>query len=220
LILAQTALETIPRELAQHPAVVADSKRRRKPPDEILLDRSVHHAAMSRLKEARSRGRPDIAYHVVLDVTCAPAYRCRSLKLYVHTRNDLVISLSEDVRPPKSYDRFRNLMEQLLVRRQVGEEKDLMTVKEMKLRDLIAEIKPGKVIGLSRLGNRADLHELVSGSMGKKPCFVVGGFPAGHFDDETTSLFHELCSIGGEGLEASLVVCRLVYEIEKSLGLG
>jgi rRNA small subunit pseudouridine methyltransferase Nep1 len=66
LVLAESALELVPSELRRHPAVLADAKRRRKKPGEILLDRSRHHPAMRDLPDASRRGRPDIVHQVLL----------------------------------------------------------------------------------------------------------------------------------------------------------
>jgi rRNA small subunit pseudouridine methyltransferase Nep1 len=219
LVLAETALEAIPEELRKHPAVKADAGRREKPAGEILLDRSFHHAAMLKLKDGESRGRPDIAYHVLLDVTSSPIYRARMLDLYVHTMGGMVLSFSKGLRPPRSYDRFRSLMEQLFVEGRVGGDADLITVEKGSLKEVLREAKPSAVVGLSKLGKRATLSGAVSSAHGTRPCFVVGGFPSGHFSEEIERMFDSMVSISPQGLDASLVVCRLVYEMEKALGL-
>ena len=219
LVLAEASLETIPEEIVRHPAVTADVARRGKPPTHILLDRSIHHAAMLRLKECESRGRPDIAYHVLLDVASSPLYREGRLDFFVHTRGDLALSFSRGLRPPRSYDRFRSLMEQLIQERRVGGEEDLMALEPASFKELIRRAKPSVVIGLSTLGKMESLPKLVSEARGSRPCFVVGGFPSGHFSKETEGTFDSLASIHQEGLDASMVACRLVYEMENSLGL-
>ncbi len=219
LVLAETALETIPEELKKHPAVKADVEKRGKPAGEILLDRSLHHAAMLKLKDGESRGRPDIAYHVLLDVTSSPIYRAGMLDLYMHTRGDLVLSFSKGLRPPRSYDRFRSLMEQLLKEGRVGGEADLITAGKGSFKEVFREARPSAVVGLSKLGKRMTLPDAVSSARGARPCFVVGGFPSGHFSEEIERTFDSLVSISPQGLDASLVVCRLVYEMERALGL-
>ena len=218
LIMAETALETIPEEIARHPAVAADVARRGKPAREILLDRSVHHAAMLRLKDGESRGRPDIAYHVLLDVTSSPLYRAGKLDLYIHTRGDLLLGFSKGLRPPRSYDRFRSLIEQLLKEGVVGKE-ELITVERASFREVIRKVRPSDVIGLSKLGKRKTIPEVVSEARGDRPCFVVGGFPSGHFGEGVGRAFDSLASMSVQGLDASLVACRLVYEIERALGV-
>jgi len=219
LVLAETARETIPEELGKQPAVRADVEKRGKPAGEILLDRSLHHAAMLKLKDGEFRGRPDIAYHVILDVTSSPIYRAGKLDLYVHTRNDITLSFSKGLRPPRSYDRFRGLMEQLLKEGKVGGKEDLITAERGSFKEIINKAKPSSIVGLSKLGKRRTLPELLAEAGGARPCLVVGGFPAGHFSEEIERSLDSLVSISVQGLDASLVVCRLVYEMEKSVGV-
>jgi rRNA small subunit pseudouridine methyltransferase Nep1 len=219
LVLAETSLETVPKEISKHQAVLADVGRRGKPAEEILLDRSLHHAAMLQLKDGGSRGRPDIPYHVLLDVTSSPLYRAGRLSFFMHTRGDLLLSFSKGLRPPRSYDRFRGLTEQLLKEGKVGQEEGLITVEDAAFKDVIRRIRPSVVIGLSRLGKRSSITQAVTEARGERPCFVVGGFPLGHFSDEVERTFDTLVSISTQGLDASMVACRLVYEIEKAQGV-
>jgi len=61
LVLVEAALETVPLGILGHPSVRRNAKRRKKRTVETLLNRSLHHHAMERLKENLRRGRPDIA---------------------------------------------------------------------------------------------------------------------------------------------------------------
>ena len=45
LLLADSELEMVPRELWSHPAVVQNAKKRGKKPSQVLLDASLHHSA-------------------------------------------------------------------------------------------------------------------------------------------------------------------------------
>ena len=46
LIVAESALELVPKEIQQHNSVISHSKKLGKKPSEILLDNSWHFAAM------------------------------------------------------------------------------------------------------------------------------------------------------------------------------
>jgi rRNA small subunit pseudouridine methyltransferase Nep1 len=50
--------------------------------------------------------------------------------------------------------------------------------------------------------------------------FVVGGFPRGHFSEVTTKLLNLTYSISDVGLEAHVVIARVLYECEKLLEKG
>ncbi|HEY1247543.1 MAG TPA: ribosome biogenesis protein, partial [Nitrososphaera sp.] len=83
------------------------------------------------------------------------------------------------------------------------------------------KIRPRQVIGFSSIGAPSTLEKVVSDSLSLNslsPCaFVVGGFPREHFSKTTSDKFTGLFSISNMGLEAHVVVARLVYECEKIL---
>ena len=60
LILAESALEIVPKELQNHASVISYCKRNEKKPSDILLDNSWHFSAMKGIKNEIKRGRPDI----------------------------------------------------------------------------------------------------------------------------------------------------------------
>ena len=115
LILAEAALETIPDSLWTHPAVKASVTRKNKPADQILLDTALHHHAMRSLPEHQKRGRPDITHVCLLLATASPLYRENMLNILIHTRNGQLIQVNPGLqwRPPKNYNRFCGLIEQL-----------------------------------------------------------------------------------------------------------
>ena len=213
--MAESALELVPSGILRSPAVASDSRRRGVDGSRILLDRSFHHSAMTKLGDSEKRGRPDLIHAVLLSVTGAPLYLDGSVKVFVHTNRDLVLELAEKTRIPKSYFRFRGLAEKLL-----SEMSDEGMVKAYQsgIKELVKKIGAGKVIGLSVQGRQTGLEELAETVVASKsPCVIVGGFPHGHFTRETLSVVDELVRVHERPLEANVVAARVVYEIEKSL---
>lgn len=222
LILAESSIETVPEEIANHPVILKHAKKREKRPMEMLLDRSYHHKAILRLENSAKRGRPDIVYHVLLDVASSPLYKNDKVKFYIHTINDYVIELGKGVRPPRAYHRFEGLFEKLFrvgeIRSQTGEL--LLKKSRMRFGELILSLKPDLIIGFSRIGKRKPLEDIVAESLDFKRCtFVIGGFPRGHFSETTVRFLDRLYSIHELGLDSSTVVCRLLYELEKAYGM-
>ncbi len=91
LIIAEAALETIPDEIVRHPSVANDARRTGNEPSTLLLDRSIHHAAMVRLDDQFKRGRPDLVHLTLLNATSTPLYQDGLAKVYIHTRKDVVL---------------------------------------------------------------------------------------------------------------------------------
>ncbi|MEM4363521.1 MAG: hypothetical protein QXT90_05715, partial [Candidatus Caldarchaeum sp.] len=83
LLLVEAAVETVPEEIQNHPAVLKDAGRRGKKPSQVLLDRSYHHWAMKTLKDGQKRGRPDIVHFSLLEALGSPLNMKGLLETYV-----------------------------------------------------------------------------------------------------------------------------------------
>lgn len=218
LVLAESALELVPRELWGHPAVVADARRRGKRPGELLLDRARHHPAMSQLIDASRRGRPDIVHQVLLAFQYSLLNRRGLGRVYVHTRDDHVISIRPETRVPKNYNNFVSLMEQLFSAGKVPPSGEpLMELSRKSLRGLLEELG-GRWVALHEAGERASLPGLGLSLLGS--VVVVGGFPRGDFANRwVLEKAAGVYRIGDEAMDALQVVCRAVVAAELAAGL-
>jgi len=212
LVLAESALELVPKEIRKQPAVVNDSKRRGVDASGILLDRSFHHSAMDRLKDSDKRGRPDLVHAALLSATGTPLYLRGMVKVFVHTHDDWVLEIEPKTRIPKNYLRFRGLMEKVLVEKP---RKGLVVVYPMRIKELTGRLSADLVVGLSVQGKTTTLRELARLLVAaKNPVVVVGGFPHGHFSEGTLTALDQLVRIHADPIEAHVVVSRLLYELE------
>src|SRR2546428_12058778 len=214
LVIAESALELVPDEIRRFPAVVNDGKRRERDPSKILLDRSLHHAAMLRLKEDYKRGRPDIVHMTLLSITGTPLYEEGSVKVYVHTRGDVVLEIAERTRLPKSYFRFRNLVEKHLSERSSNE---LIRVLELNIRELLRKIiKPDFVAGLSTQGKSETLEDLAETLVERiNPCVVIGGVSPRHFFSGTLPGPDGPAGVYSQDPHAPVVGSRAAFEVAK-----
>ncbi len=219
MVLAETGLEKIPSKFLNDirtekscAAIGRDAKK-------CLLDRSLHHWMLKAMPDGEKRGRPDIAYHILLDVTDSLLYKRGHLNFFIHTYDNNVIKIGKGVRPPRSYFRFEGLMIDLFERRKIeAGGKLLLEIEKMSLGELFGKIgKP--VFGLSSSGKRIKIDELAIKLARINGTFVIGGFPKGDFSDAAIKAFNELYSINPTSLEATNVTSRLIYELEKIRGM-
>jgi rRNA small subunit pseudouridine methyltransferase Nep1 len=221
LVIAETALETIPLEIFQHTSLkkIRDSGKK---PTQILLDRTFHHFAIlsSNLKQDYKRARPDILHIILLNVLATPLFKNNQLKVFVHTINNQVIKIGDNLRIPKSYSRYEGLILDLF-KNKIIKSKDGCLLLELNdnlsFSDLLNKyIKPDVIIGLSTNGIFKNF-EYVSKELFqfKNPCIVIGGFPKGHFSKDIESHLEKKYSISNLSLEAHIVISRLLYEFEK-----
>ena len=217
LVIAESALELVPKELQRHNSVLASAKRLGKKPSEILLDVSWHFAAMKGIKNEIKRGRPDLIHFCLLEACSIPLFFQNKLQVYVHTIDDMVISFDKSVRLPKSYHRFAGLIEKLYAVDNITEyEKNLLGIKKMSFEDLIKEINPTQVIGLSSNGVSSSYQQLAE-ETSNFTCLVVGGFAKGEFSDKIAKHFDKTISVDKNPLEAHIIISRILYEREKRI---
>ena len=142
------------------------------------------------------------------------------MRVYAHTAGDKIIAISDNLRIPKSYFRFEGLMVKLFNEGVVKSEEGvvLMEIAEGSFKSLIESIEPEKVVGLSTTGVKSNAEQVAQIITGADECaVVVGGFPKGHFAESTTRQLGPTYSINQSGLEAHVVIARVIYECEKLL---
>ena len=217
LVIAESALELVPLELQRHNSVIASARRFNKKPSEILLDISWHFAAMKGIKNEIKRGRPDLVHFSLLEACSIPLYFENKLNVFVHTIDDKVISVGQNVRLPKSYHRFIGLVEKLYATRKIKEsDNTLLEIKNMNFGNLIKEINPKQTIALSSKGIKSSYQKLAE-EISDNTCIVIGGFSKGQFSDNLRTFFDKEISVDKEPLEAHIIISRILYEYEKRI---
>ncbi|ACB39758.1 ribosome biogenesis protein [Pyrobaculum neutrophilum] len=218
LVLAESAIELVPREIWSHPAVASDARRRGKRPGEILLDRARHHPAMAGLEDGARRGRPDIVHQVLLVFQYSLLNRRGLGRVYIHTRGDYIIQVKPQTRIPKNYNNFVSLMEQLYALGRAPPHGDsLMELHRGSLAGLLEQLG-GRWVVLHERGARRRFAEL--GAALLNSVVVVGGFPHGDFSNRwVLEKAEAVYSVGDEPLDAAQAVCRAVAAAEASAGL-
>ena len=217
LILAESSLELVPKELRTHPSIISHAQKINKKPFEILLDNSWHFAAMKGINNEIKRGRPDLVHFSILEATTIPLFFENKIQIFIHTINDKVITINKNVRIPKSYHRFAGLFEKLFLERKIEiENQKLLSIKDQTFSELIDQINPSDIIGLSTNGKQ-NSFENISTNLKNNSCIVIGGFQKGHFSDSIENKFDSLFSIGNVSLESHVVVARILYEYEKTI---
>jgi rRNA small subunit pseudouridine methyltransferase Nep1 len=219
LIFTETALELVPQEILQHPSVKRNAKRRKRPGEETLLDRSLHHYAMDRLPNAEKRGRPDILHVCLLLALGSPLNRLGKLRVEANTVTGFSIEIDPSTRPPRDCFRFNSLMEQMLINGAVPTEGEpLMRLSRNRLSDQMRRIQPTKTIALSSHG-KSSSFEKVAEILAKEesPAVFIGAYPSGPMKSEVLGLADEVYSVYPESLEAWTVTSRIIYEFEKAI---
>lgn len=217
IVFAESALETVPRPLQRHKSVTLHARKLGKRPDEILLDNSWHFAAMKGIEDEIKRGRPDIVHFNLLEATTIPLYFANKVRVFVHTTDNKVITVGNNVNLPKSYHRFEGLIEKLYAEKKIESSvQTLLEIQNMTFPELMREIDPDRVIGLSKEGIASSFAD-VAKKIDDETCLVIGSFQKGHFDDSVKNRIDELYKIDENPLESHVVTSRILYEYEKTI---
>jgi len=233
IILAESAIEIIPRELRNNSLILDYLKKIGKSNNEVFLDKSYHYVAMreEKINNSWKRGRPDLVHICLLSILATPLYMKNLVNVYVHTIDNKTIFIGREVRLPKSYKRFEGLMIKLFQEKQIkGNElaykRDDYLLKinnNMTFDNLLDKIiRPEKVIGFSSTGILKNLKSIVNETIDiqdKHIAYIIGGFPNGEFSKNIRERFHMTYAITNDQLEAHVVISRLAYECENRISL-
>ncbi|HEC76995.1 MAG TPA: 16S rRNA methyltransferase [Thermoplasmatales archaeon] len=202
LILADSELERIPAEIKNHSCV----KKNRS----FILDASLHHSSMKKIKDWQRRGRPDIVHLFLLISQESILNKEGMLRTYVHTRNNEVIYTNPETRIIKNYNRFKGLIEQLFeIKKILYEENVLMEMKEEKLEELLSKLK-GKRILFTIKGNKKRIEDVIEEDV----VCIIGGFPFGDFITNVYDMADEKICIYDRMLPAWIVAMEAIVAYE------
>ena len=216
LVFIETELELIPSAISTHPQVIAYANKRGKPAQKLLLDSTYHHNAMRLVPDWKRRGRPDIIHRCLLFALDSYINQSGLLDIYIHTRNDMVISVNPLVRLPKHYQRFLGLIEQLFEKGTISSTSEPLLILQQQTLPQLLETLPKRTFLLSEKGKPTDLSSLFRGFVKEQMVIGIGCFPHGDFSKNHT-LFSEQLSIGACSFTASTATAKALFSYEEAM---
>ncbi|MEB3759937.1 MAG: 16S rRNA methyltransferase [Desulfurococcales archaeon] len=222
IIFLESSIELVPEDILGEPDVVRSAQRYGVDPGDMLLDKSLHYRAMSRLPFKWKRGRPDILHVALMTVLDSPLVEKGILDIYFHTVENRIFHVDPVTRIPKSYERFRGLMAQLLRVGHVppGADNPLIYELGISIDDLLDD--GSERILLWEDGKLVSVDELASFIVARSVWVGIGAFPKGDFSKRILSLFpkENRYSIGrGRQFTAWGTVSRVLCGVEQKYGL-
>lgn len=218
IILVESALERIDFLQRKKNQFKKYEKKQKKPLEKRILDVSIHNHLIQKIPEKIKRGRPDIIHRALLLALDSRLNQEGYLRIYVHTRNDEVITFKPEVRIPRNYNRFIGLIEQLFEVKKIppNAEQTLISIKSQKIEDLINKLYPDRVILFSEKGiptNDEKLQKIFSRN--KNIIILIGGFPHGDFSEKILVLADEIFSIYDKSLTTLSVLSTVIQSAER-----
>lgn len=216
ILIADAELELIPKELLDDYSIRIHAKKRKKPPQKILLDSNYMHSAIDRQfpGESNRRGRPDIIYHLLTVVMESILNKKGEMRIWIHTRNDRIIEISPVTRLPKSYNRFVGLVEDLFEKGEIKfDDKTLLKIHNGNVADLIEFAGADNLKILSPKGSQTSVSKLVDRDS-RDVSFMIGGFSEGDFRSDVYG-FADSLSIFEEELTIWSVAFEIIAQYER-----
>lgn len=184
ILLVDSELETVPGEMLNDPAIRKIAGARKKKARLMLLDSNFVHSSIDRFYPGMSsrRGRPDI-FHTFLNVVMESILNRKGLlRVYIHTRNNRVISVNPETRIPKSYNRFVGLLEDLFMKGEIiAEGKTLLKVENMSASEMIERYSTGRRVVMWPDGPLVPVRSVVEND---DTTIIMGGFAEGDYSSD------------------------------------
>jgi rRNA small subunit pseudouridine methyltransferase Nep1 len=227
VILLECSIELIPRELTAIKQIQKHAARRKKKPNQLLLDQSVHGRAMTKLEGHLRRGRPDITFLSLLTLLETPLCKEGLLGVHLHLQDGRIVEISPEVRLPRNYDRFVGLFEQLLERGQVpAQDEPLLKIIPSSLQELISTLKEtgpnARTILFVEGGNQTnidDLHEAYPEEVSIPVILGIGAFPHGEISQDVSQLFDRHLELDREVMMAWHVCAEVLWMYSQKMNV-
>ena len=228
VILLESAIELVPKNLTSTKLVQKHASRRGKKPNQLLLDQTYHGQVMTKLENANRRGRPDIAFLCLMAMLETPLCKQGLLTIPLHLQDGRMVQVNPSVRLPRNYDRFVGLFEQLLLRGQVPPDGEpLLRVRIESLPELISQLSNSSTESISALcvegGNQTTIDglKMIFPEDDAVPVILgVGAFPHGDLSEEVKVLFQNHIELDPEVMMAWHVCAEVlwVYSLKMEIG--
>ncbi|MFX1367944.1 MAG: 16S rRNA methyltransferase [Promethearchaeota archaeon] len=227
VILLDCSIEQVPRELTAIKQIQKHASRRKKKPNQLLLDQSVHGRAMTNLGNSHRRGRPDITFLSLLTLLETPLCKEGLLGVHLHLQDGRIVEISPDVRLPRNYDRFIGLFEQLLDKGQVPTQNaPLLKIMPLTLQELISNLKQNDPNARTILFVEGGEQTTIDALGGAYPEDVsipvilgIGAFPHGDLSQEVSQLFERHFELDREVMMAWHVCAEALWTYSQKVNV-
>lgn len=217
-VLAEAELERIPRDILSDRTIQERSKRRKRPPAELVLDQATDFRAMRALEDGDRRGRPDIAHFWLMLVLDSIVNKKGQARLFIHTRHDQLIRVRADTRIMRNQAKFYQLLEDLFRQGEVPVNDPLLTIEPQRtLKSVLAAEAQGTKVLLDVGGERARSPRFEQLARAGDLTIVMGGFPRGEFRQAKREWFDHVIRVSDDELTVWSALVPVLAGLEDGL---
>ena len=190
--------------------------------DFTLVNSDDHKSILAKHNRDPAECRPDIAHQELMAVLDSPLNKAGKLKVYIRTKQNVLIDVHQTVRVPRTYKRFAGLMCQLLhklkIRAADGSQTLLKVVKNPVSRHLPAGTA---LYGFSKNGKSYSPNDFAKSLPDDKPiALVFGAMATGSINPENHDNMIDFVSISQYPLSGATAINRVLGAIEAHWGVA
>eukprot|EP01006_Ploeotia_vitrea_P021174 TRINITY_DN53525_c0_g1_i1.p1 TRINITY_DN53525_c0_g1~~TRINITY_DN53525_c0_g1_i1.p1 ORF type:complete len:232 (-),score=111.18 TRINITY_DN53525_c0_g1_i1:110-805(-) len=178
-----------------------------------LLTADTHGSILKKFKKDPKDYRPDILHQCLLTCLDSPLNKAGLLKIYIHTRRNVLIDVNPQLRIPRTFKRFCGLMVQLLHKQKIRASNSTQVLLKC-IKNPVTQYFPAgcSKIGMSVTGELVDVRDWVHTlPENEKVVFAVGAQAHGVAPADFVEKF---ISISQYPLSGSVALSRLLYAFE------
>jgi rRNA small subunit pseudouridine methyltransferase Nep1 len=239
-----SALSSTPLDL---PPPSTDHKKSKTQPLIVLLDQASLETVRNRrglyellncddhreickkkLKKNPNDYRPDILHQELLALLDSPINKAGFLKIYIATKEKVLIEVNPSIRIPRTFKRFAGLMVQLLHKMKIKAGNDSTTLLKVIKNPFSQHLPPGtrcygfEVEGTvySPIALAKTIVPLVPTNNNTPPtCLIVGAMSTGNITIEDHPYIEKMLSISSYPLSGASALSRVMVGIEHHWGI-
>jgi rRNA small subunit pseudouridine methyltransferase Nep1 len=206
ILLVDSELERIPEGVHPEPRCDINTK---------VLDSYLHKDVLSKLPEGNRRGRPDMIHGFLNLCQSSIANKRGYLRVFVHTRNDEILTIGRKAHVPQNYLEYLGFMDELLEKGRIGSGEEEISMSKGTYLELMDRINVDVTVVMSPEGRLTPLRDLLPATGAEEAAVVIGGFPDGTFKSPVYDLADYKISLGPELLTITAVGSEVLASIPR-----
>jgi rRNA small subunit pseudouridine methyltransferase Nep1 len=206
IILVDSELERIPEGVSVRPRCDINTK---------VLESFLHKEVLATLPEGDRRGRPDMIHGCLNLCQSSIANKRGYLRVFVHTRNDEILTIGRKAHVPQNYLEYLGFMDELLEKGKIGSGEEEITISKGTYLELMDRINVDLTVVMSPQGRLTPLRDLLPATGAEEVAVVIGGFPDGIFKSPVYDMADYKISLGPELLTITAVVSEVLASIPR-----
>ena len=206
IILVDSELERIPEGVQVKPRCDINTK---------VLESYLHKDILAKLPEGSRRGRPDMVHGFLNLCQSSIANKRGYVRLFVHTRNDVILTIGQKAHVPQNYLEYLGFMDELMEKGRIGTGEEEISISKGTYMELMDRINVDVTVVMSPQGRHTPLKDLLSATGAEEVAVIVGGFPEGSFKSPVFDLADYKISLGPELLTITAVGSEVLASIPR-----